>query len=43
MALASYGEPRHLDQFRQLIRCMGDGTFRTEPIDWADLAPRGSG
>jgi carbamoyltransferase len=43
MALASYGEPRHLDRFRELIRCVGDGTFRTDSIDWAELAPRGRG
>lgn len=43
MALASYGAPRHLDRFRELIRTIGDGTFRTEPIDWSELAPRGNG
>jgi carbamoyltransferase len=43
MALASYGEPRHLDRFRRLVRTMGDGTFRTEPISWDEFAPPGKG
>jgi carbamoyltransferase len=39
MALASYGAPRHLSQFRRLVYAEGDGGFRTEPVDWAALAP----
>jgi carbamoyltransferase len=40
MALASYGKPRHLDDFRQLVRATGDGGFATDPVDWAAYAPR---
>jgi carbamoyltransferase len=40
MALASYGRPRFLDRFRQLLRSTDGGHFRTEPIDWAGFAPR---
>jgi carbamoyltransferase len=43
MALASYGRPRHLDRFRQLIRTEPDGTFRTDPFDWHEFAPEGRG
>jgi carbamoyltransferase len=43
MALASYGEPAHLERFRRLVRTDGDGTFTTEAIDWAALAPPGRG
>ena len=39
MALASYGEPRFLDEFRALVRTTGDGGFRTEPIDWSRFSP----
>jgi carbamoyltransferase len=42
MALASYGEPRHLDRFRELVRVDG-GVFVTEPVPWRDFAPRGAG
>jgi carbamoyltransferase len=38
MALASYGKPRHLADFRELVRATGDGGFVTEPIDWAAYA-----
>ncbi|GII63009.1 carbamoyltransferase [Sphaerisporangium krabiense] len=38
MALASYGEPRHLGELRELIRTTGDGGFRVEPIDWRGYA-----
>ncbi|MBA3265034.1 MAG: carbamoyltransferase [Nocardioidaceae bacterium] len=37
MALASYGEPKHLGELRQLIYTTGDGGFRTDRIDWASL------
>ncbi|WP_433158460.1 carbamoyltransferase family protein [Kribbella sp. CA-247076] len=40
MALASYGKPRHLDDFRELVRATGDGGFVTEPIDWEAYAPK---
>ncbi|WP_433306291.1 carbamoyltransferase family protein [Actinoplanes sp. CA-030573] len=37
MALASYGQPRFLDMFRELVRPTGDGGFVVERIDWAAL------
>jgi carbamoyltransferase len=40
MALASYGRPRFLGRFRELLRATDDGHFRTEPIDWHAFAPR---
>jgi carbamoyltransferase len=44
MALASYGQPRHLGLLREVIRSTGDGRFVTEPIDFAALAkPREDG
>jgi carbamoyltransferase len=43
MALASYGTPRHLDRLRQLVRADGFGSFTTLPVDWAGLAPAGTG
>jgi carbamoyltransferase len=38
MALASYGEPRHLGELRELIRPDGEGGFRVEPVDWGGYA-----
>ena len=38
MALASHGKPRFLDQVREKVRPVPGG-FRTDPVDWADLAP----
>ncbi|OUC93388.1 carbamoyltransferase family protein [Streptosporangium minutum] len=38
MALASYGEPRHLGELRELIYPTGDGGFRVEPVDWGGYA-----
>jgi carbamoyltransferase len=38
MALASHGKPRLLDQIREKVGPVAGG-FRTEPIDWAALAP----
>jgi carbamoyltransferase len=38
MALASYGEPRWLDEFRRLVRAGDDGGFTVEAIDWASYA-----
>ncbi|HWT93919.1 MAG TPA: carbamoyltransferase C-terminal domain-containing protein [Solirubrobacteraceae bacterium] len=43
MALASYGEPRFLDRFRELMRATGDGGFVTEPVRWDEFAPRADG
>jgi carbamoyltransferase len=40
MAMASYGEPRHLDHFRQLVYATPDGGFQTEPVDWGSFAPQ---
>jgi carbamoyltransferase len=40
MALASYGEPRHLGLLRELVRTTGDGRFVTEAVDWPALAKR---
>ncbi|WP_433362575.1 carbamoyltransferase family protein [Actinoplanes sp. CA-142083] len=37
MALASYGRPRFLDMFRELVRPTGDGGFTVERIDWTAL------
>ena len=39
MAMASYGEPRHLDQFRRLVYATADGGFQTEPVNWSSFAP----
>ena len=43
MALASYGQPRHLDRFRDWIRVHADGTFTTAAVPWDELAPPGRG
>jgi carbamoyltransferase len=32
MALASYGEPRHLGEFRELVRLGGDGQYTIGPL-----------
>jgi carbamoyltransferase len=40
MALASYGEPRFLDELRRAVYATDDGGFRTEPVDWGALAKR---
>jgi carbamoyltransferase len=43
MALASYGQPRFLDQIREKVRHVPGG-FRTDPVPWAQFAPpRGPG
>jgi carbamoyltransferase len=39
MALASYGQPRFLDELRRSVR-MREGGFEVEPIHWGALAPR---
>ncbi|MFC4533954.1 carbamoyltransferase [Sphaerisporangium dianthi] len=38
MALASYGEPRHLGELRERIYTTGEGGFRVEPVDWSGFA-----
>ncbi|HEX5291094.1 MAG TPA: carbamoyltransferase C-terminal domain-containing protein [Streptosporangiaceae bacterium] len=38
MALASYGQPRFLDQIRERVSAVSGG-FRTDPVDWGQLAP----
>src|SRR5579875_1607345 len=38
MALASYGEPRFLDQIRERVRAVPGG-FRTDAVDWGRFAP----
>ncbi|MFG2104645.1 carbamoyltransferase [Micromonospora echinaurantiaca] len=38
MALASYGEPKHLGVLRELVRATPEGGFTSEPIDWGSLA-----
>ncbi|MEV0585113.1 carbamoyltransferase C-terminal domain-containing protein [Nonomuraea sp. NPDC050310] len=40
MALASYGKPRFLPDFRRLVAATGDGGFHVAPIDWAIYAKR---
>ncbi len=40
MALASYGEPRHLALLRDAVRSTGDGGFVVEAISWDALAKR---
>lgn len=40
MAMASYGEPRFLDELRRRVRPDGRGGFVTEPVDWSALAKR---
>ena len=39
MALASYGEPRWLDEMREAIHATGDGGFAAMPLDWERFAP----
>lgn len=39
MAMASYGQPRFADALHERVYACGDGGFRTEPIDWDNLAP----
>jgi carbamoyltransferase len=43
MALASYGGPRFLADFRRLVRVGDDGSFVTEPVPWAAFAAPGGG
>lgn len=43
MALASYGTPRFLERFRELVYPTADGGFRTEPVRWEEFAPAVTG
>ena len=43
MALASYGTPRWLEQFRARVRTTGDGAFVVEPVEWGSYVPAGAG
>src|SRR5690606_25210422 len=40
MAMASYGTPRWIDIFRDLVRTTDDGGFTVAPVDWACFVPR---
>jgi carbamoyltransferase len=40
MAMASYGAPRFLGAFRELVRSDGEGGFAVDPVDWGSFAPR---
>jgi carbamoyltransferase len=40
MALASYGEARHLAELSDAVHTTGDGGFVTERVDWGSLAKR---
>src|SRR5439155_24372154 len=39
MAMASYGEPRFLEDFRELVHADGEGGFRVGDVDLARWAP----
>jgi carbamoyltransferase len=43
MALAAYGQPTMLEEFRHAVHVDGDGGFRVEPINLDALAKRGDG
>ena len=40
MAMASYGRPSFLHDFRRLVRTTGEGGFAVDPVDWSAYAPR---
>ncbi len=40
MALASYGTPAWLPEFRELVRATGDGGFRVEHVEWGSFVKR---
>jgi carbamoyltransferase len=40
MALAAYGEPAWIADFRRLVYATGDGGFRVRPVDWDSFAKR---
>jgi carbamoyltransferase len=39
MAMASYGRPVLAERLRELVYFCGDGTFRTEPVNWTEFTP----
>jgi carbamoyltransferase len=39
MAMASYGTPRHLRTFRDIVRADGAGGFTVDPVDFGAFAP----
>jgi carbamoyltransferase len=41
MAMSSYGTSRFADVLRERVYSVGDGGFRTEPVDWNAFSPRG--
>ncbi|HET7304528.1 MAG TPA: carbamoyltransferase N-terminal domain-containing protein, partial [Segeticoccus sp.] len=43
MALASYGEPRHLEELRETIRPTDDGGFQAPVPDWSRWVPPRAG
>jgi carbamoyltransferase len=43
MALASYGQPRWLEEFRRIVTTDGAGRFRIEPVEWGAYVKRGAG
>ena len=43
MAMASYGSPRWLPEFRELVHATGDGGFRVHPVEWARFVPARTG
>jgi carbamoyltransferase len=40
MAMASYGAPRFLGAFRELVRSDGEGGFAVDRVEWSAFAPR---
>jgi carbamoyltransferase len=42
MAMASYGQPAFLDEFRHLVRTDGEGGFTVEPVEWGSFVKRRS-
>jgi carbamoyltransferase len=43
MAMASYGEPALLPEFRELVKANADGGFRVQPIEWNAYAKKADG
>lgn len=39
MAMASYGQPRHLDALRERFFVTGDGGYVADEVDWSAFAP----
>jgi carbamoyltransferase len=40
MALAAYGTPAWIGEFRELVYPTGDGGFRVNPVDWGSFTKR---